>query len=70
VQLQHNIIDNTLTWKGRIEMTVPKLSAVTADKLFISQDTMKVIYFSYFHLIRNYGLIFWGNSSYSNSIFR
>jgi hypothetical protein len=26
----HNITDNTLTWKGHIEMIVPKLSAVTA----------------------------------------
>jgi hypothetical protein len=67
------IIDNTLAWKGRIEMTVPKLSAacfaVRAVKPFVSRDTLMMIYYSYFHSIMNYGLIFWGNSSYSNSIF-
>jgi hypothetical protein len=29
-----------------------------------------VIYFSYFHSIMSYGIIFWGNSSISNNIFR
>jgi hypothetical protein len=65
------IIDNTLTWKGHIEMIVPKLSAacfaVRAVKPFVSWDTLMIYY--YFHSIMNYGLIFWGNSSYSNSIF-
>ena len=36
----------------------------------LSQDTLKMVYYSYFHSIMNYGLIFWGNSSYSTNIFR
>ena len=55
-------------------MIVPKLSAacfaVRAIKPFVSRDTLMMIYYSYFHSIMNYGLIFWGNSSYSNSIFK
>jgi hypothetical protein len=31
---------------------------------------LKMVYYSYFHSIMNYGLIFWGNSSYRNNIFR
>jgi hypothetical protein len=68
------IIDNTLTWKGHVEMIVPKLSAacfaVKSVKPFVSRDTFTVIYYSYFHSIMDYGLIFWGNSSCSNSIFK
>jgi len=29
-----------------------------------------MVYYSYFHSIMTYGLIFWGNSCYSNIIFR
>ena len=53
-------------------MIIQKLSvacfAVTAIKPFVTQDTFKMVYHSYFHSIINYGIIFWGNSSYS--IFR
>jgi len=29
-----------------------------------------MIYYSYFHAVMNYGLIFWENSSYSNGILK
>jgi hypothetical protein len=29
-----------------------------------------MVYFSYFHSIMTYGLAFWGNSHYSNSVFK
>jgi hypothetical protein len=65
--------DNTLSWKSHIDMIVPKLSAacfaIGAVKPFMSQDTLKMIYYSYFHSIMTYG-IFWGNSSNSNNILR
>ena len=32
----------------------------------MTHDILKMIYYSYFHLIMNCGLIFWGSSSYSN----
>jgi len=45
------------------------LFAVRAIKPFVMLDTMKMVYHSYFHSIINYEIVFWGNSSYSNSIF-
>jgi hypothetical protein len=32
-------------------------------------DTLKLIYFDYFHSLMKYGLIFWGNSSDSKKVF-
>jgi len=67
-------IDNTLTWKTHIEMIIPKLCvasfAVRAIKTFVMLDTLKMVYHSYFYSIINYGIIFWGNSSFGNSIFK
>jgi hypothetical protein len=37
---------------------------------FMSQDALKFIYYSYLHSLITYGIIFWGNSSYSSHIFR
>jgi len=39
-------------------------------KLYVTANTLKVIYYSYFHSIMTYGLIFWGNSPDSIKIFR
>ena len=36
----------------------------------MSQDTLRTIYFSYFHFILPYSIIFWGNSAYSPNIFK
>jgi hypothetical protein len=32
-------------------------------------DTVKLVYFAYFHYVVSYGLIFWGNSTDSNKVF-
>ena len=37
---------------------------------FMSQDTLRTVYFSRFHFILLYGIIFWGNSAYSCTIFK
>jgi hypothetical protein len=34
------------------------------------QETLRMIYFSYFHTVTAYGIIFWGNSPHSINIFR
>ena len=34
-----------------------------------NNDTLRSIYFAYFHSIASYGIILWGNSSYSKKIF-
>jgi hypothetical protein len=36
----------------------------------MSQDTLVMVYYEYFHSIMSYGIIFWGNSSYSINVFR
>jgi len=37
---------------------------------FLSFDSLKLIYYSYFHSVLTYGIIFWGNTHYSNAIFK
>jgi hypothetical protein len=44
--------------------------ALRALKPFMSTDVMKSIYYSYVHSILAYGIIFWGNSWFSDNIFR
>jgi hypothetical protein len=36
----------------------------------MSLDVMKMIYYSYVHSVTSYGIIFWGNSHLSESIFK
>ena len=35
----------------------------------LSMETLKIIYFAHIHTIMNYGVIFWGNSSYAKKVF-
>jgi hypothetical protein len=60
--------------KKHTEANVPKLRAATfavrVVQPFLSLDSLKLIYYSYFHSILTYGIIFWGNTPYSNVIFR
>ena len=44
--------------------------AIRYVKYFMSQDTLRTIYFSYFLSILSYSMIFWGNSAYSSNIFK
>ena len=67
-------LDNILSWRTHIDTVIPKLSsasfALRVVKPFLSQDSLKMVYYSYFHSAMTYGLIFWGNSHYSSIIFR
>jgi hypothetical protein len=58
-------LDNTLTWKTCIDKIIPKLTAacfaIRAVRSFLSQESLKMIYYSYFNSIMMYGIIFWGN---------
>jgi len=62
-------IDNHLNWKNHIDQIIPKLSAaccmVRQMYCFCNNDTLRSIYFAYFHSIASHGIIFWGNSFYS-----
>jgi len=66
-------IDNHLNWKNRIDQIVPTLSAacymVRQMYYICNNDTLKSIYFAYFHSIASYGIILGGNSSTSRRIF-
>ena len=41
-----------------------------SSKPFLSLDSLKLIYHSYFHSVLTYGIIFWGNTPHSNVIFK
>ena len=66
-------ITDTLTWNSHIETILPKLGsacfAMRSIKPFLSQQMLKAIYYSQFHSIILYGLIFWGNSPHSARVF-
>ena len=67
-------IDSVLSWKKHIQDLKVKLCkatyAIMTLKPFVSPESLKRIYFAYFHSIMTYGIIFWGTSSHSGDIFR
>ena len=68
------MISDTLSWKSHIDMITLKLRqarfTVRGVKLFLSQDTLRMMYYANFHSIMTYGIIIWGNSSNVDRIFR
>jgi hypothetical protein len=66
-------IDSNLNWKKHIEYIIPKLSsacfAMRTVKPLLNVDTLKLVYFAYFHSVMSYGVIFWGNSAESKRAF-
>jgi len=66
-------IDNHLNWKNHSDQIIPKLSAacymVRQMYSICNNDTLRSIYFAYFHSIASYGIILGGNSSSSKMIF-
>jgi hypothetical protein len=67
-------IDSNLSWKEHINDTIPKLNnacfAIRSIIPFMSREAMRLIYFSHFHSVLSYRIIFWGNSVHSKYIFR
>jgi hypothetical protein len=67
------IIDSTLSWKQHINSIIPKLNktcfAIRLVKPYMT-ETLRTIYFSYFHSVLIYGIVFWGNSVHSQHIFK
>jgi hypothetical protein len=66
-------IDGHLNWKNHIDQIIPKLGAacymVRQIYYICNNDTLRSIYFAYFHSVVSYGIILWGNSSISRKIF-
>jgi hypothetical protein len=63
------VMDNTLSWQPHLDKLSSKLSSAAfilrTLKPLLTLKNLKVIYHLYVHSIISYGLIFWGNSSYS-----
>ena len=57
-------INDALFWKTHIKYIIPKLSSASntmrSVKPYVSQTTLRIIYYTYFHSIMNYVLLFWG----------
>jgi hypothetical protein len=68
------LINNNLSWKIHLEYIKSKQSsacyALRSVKPYVTINTLKMIYHSYFHSIMTYGLLFLGNSPDSIKIFR
>jgi hypothetical protein len=56
-------LGNTFSWNNHVETILPKLCStcptVRAVKPFLSQESLRMIYFTYFHFIMTNGLVFW-----------
>ena len=63
-----------LSWREHITALTFKLNkacfAVRAIKPFMTSRVLKMVYYSYFHSIMSYGIIFLGSSHLSNNTFR
>jgi hypothetical protein len=67
-------MDTTLTWKHYIGELTSRLNkacnAIRSIKLFMSLGVLRSTYFSYAHSITSYRIIFCGNSSHSEEIYK
>jgi len=61
-------INKTLSWKIHIECVKSKLSSASV-KPHVSLNTLKMIYYFFFHFVMTYGLLFWEHFSDSVKIF-
>jgi hypothetical protein len=57
-----------------IEEIIPKLNkacfAIGSVRPYLLYEVVRMMHFSYFHSIMSYSIIFWGNWSQNNSIFK
>jgi len=67
-------LDSMLSWREHITALTLKLNkscfAFRAIKPFMTTRVLKMVYYSYFHSIMSYGIIFWGSSHFSINILR
>jgi hypothetical protein len=65
---------STFSWKNHTDGLMVKSSkacyAITSLRPCVSHESLRMIYYSYIHAVMSYGIIFWGNSSHSNNIFK
>lgn len=67
------LLDTKLQWGSHIESILGKLSsaayAIRKIREYSDVQTARIVYFSYFHSLMTYGILLWGNSAESHSIF-
>jgi hypothetical protein len=67
-------LDSALSWKPHIDQLITKLNSacyvIRSLKSIMSLENLRMIYFSNVHSILSYGIIFWGYSSYANTVFK
>lgn len=67
-------LDNKLNWNAHSEYLIPKLHSALFTLRYMSNivnlSVLKSIYFGYFHSLISYGVIFWGNSTDAERIFK
>jgi hypothetical protein len=68
------LFDDKIIWKAHSRELAIKLNkacyAITAITSLVSLKVLISIYFSYFHSLLTYGVIFWDNSPISKDIFK
>jgi len=68
------IIEETLSWKCHVNQILSRHSlvcyAIKVITPLISEDILKMIYYSYVHSITTYGIILGGKSPHSTDIFK
>ena len=67
-------LDKNISWKNHVQKIIPKLRSACylVRRMYpcCTLDTLKMIYFAYFHTVMEYGIIFWGISVGNKSIFQ
>lgn len=67
------LIDHQLKWTYHIELLCKKLSkvcyALRELRKVVSYKALRTLYFGNFYSLMKYGLIFWGSSGSSNTVF-
>jgi len=68
------VLDKTLSWQIHIDKICAKLKSscyiLRTLNPILSVSNLKMIYFSYIHSVITYGIIFWGNSTGSDEVFK
>jgi hypothetical protein len=67
-------VDSTLSWKNHVEQIKHRHMKVCYTvglvKPFMSQKTLKMVYYTYFHSIMKNGLVFWGKPSHGTELLK
>jgi len=68
------VMVDKLSWKQYTDTIIPKLNKacfiIRRLKLYLTNYTLKMVYYAFFHPIMSYNLIFWGNSTNSKRVFK